>query len=221
MPSGVFKRKPTKRKCVVCNKDFYGIGNSKYCNNCINGAYNEKDRKRWNRHYKKRPKRIVFCDYCNREFKTHRYNTRFCSPKCKISFYNNEYKKKYKDSPEMYREETLKRLHYIKRIDPRILLLKGAKQRAKKNNLDFNLELDDIVYGERCPVLGMKFNFMNTGYPKDNSPSLDKIIPKKGYVKGNVAVISFKANSIKRNATLEELEKMTKWLKQQLRSKKK
>ncbi len=47
----------------------------------------------------------------------------------------------------------------------------------------------------------------------DDSPSLDKIIPKLGYVKGNVWVVSNKANRIKSNATIEELELLVKNLK--------
>ena len=48
-----------------------------------------------------------------------------------------------------------------------------------------------------------------------NSPSLDKIIPSKGYVEGNVAWISFKANAIKNDANSEEILKVSKWLKKQ------
>jgi hypothetical protein len=50
------------------------------------------------------------------------------------------------------------------------------------------------------------------GYQSDGSPSLDRIDPKKGYVKGNVAVISYKANRIKQDATPEELEAVASWL---------
>ena len=46
---------------------------------------------------------------------------------------------------------------------------------------------------------------MGNGKIGDTSPTLDKIIPERGYVKGNVQVISHKANSMKRNASLDEL----------------
>lgn len=84
-------------------------------------------------------------------------------------------------------------------------MLARAKSRAKKNNLPFNLELDDIAIPERCPLLGIKIesnNFRNS----PNNPSLDKIIPEKGYIKGNVWVISNRANTLKNDATLKELK---------------
>lgn len=39
----------------------------------------------------------------------------------------------------------------------------------------------------------------------NNSPSLDRMIPALGYVASNVRVISYRANAIKRDATLDEL----------------
>ena len=99
-----------------------------------------------------------------------------------------------------------------KRFDPNAIsktteykMLARAKSRAKKNDLPFNLELDDITIPERCPLLGIKIesnNFRNS----PNNPSLDKIIPEKGYTKGNVWVISNRANTLKNDATLSELK---------------
>lgn len=83
---------------------------------------------------------------------------------------------------------------------------------AKKVGLPFNLEASDLVVPDMCPVLGMPLQINTSPGPKLNSPSVDRIRPELGYVKGNVAVISMKANQIKNNATLEELEKVTEWL---------
>ena len=80
-----------------------------------------------------------------------------------------------------------------------------AKSRAKKNNLPFNIELDDIVIPERCPLLGIKIESTEVRN-SPNNPSLDKIIPEKGYIKGNVWVISNRANTLKNDATLQELK---------------
>ena len=80
-----------------------------------------------------------------------------------------------------------------------------AKSRAKKNNLPFNIELDDIVIPERCPLLGIKIESTEVRN-SPNNPSLDKIIPEKGYIKGNVWVISNRANTLKNDATIQELK---------------
>ena len=46
----------------------------------------------------------------------------------------------------------------------------------------------------------------------DNSPSIDRLIPELGYIKGNVNVISLRANIIKNNATKDELIKIANWM---------
>ena len=95
-------------------------------------------------------------------------------------------------------------------------ILKRAKGRSKEQNVPFNLTEEDIIIPEICPVLGIKIEVGEGSKPSPNSPTLDKLIPEKGYVKGNVNIISHKANTIKNDATLEELEKVTSWLKNQL-----
>lgn len=85
------------------------------------------------------------------------------------------------------------------------VLLRAAKNRAKRDNLSFNLTVEDIVIPERCPILGIELKF-SVGKQTDNSPTLDKVIPEKGYIKGNVWIISNRANRIKNDATLKELE---------------
>jgi hypothetical protein len=89
-------------------------------------------------------------------------------------------------------------------------LLSSCKYRAKKKDLPFNLDLEDVRLPKVCPVFGCKFDW--TGKVSDASPSLDRIIPELGYVKGNVCIISHKANRIKNNATIEELGKVWGWL---------
>jgi hypothetical protein len=59
----------------------------------------------------------------------------------------------------------------------------------------------------RCPVLGIPLT-RGTGKPADSSPTIDKVVPEFGYVPGNIKVISFRANSIKRDATVDELRRV-------------
>lgn len=62
-----------------------------------------------------------------------------------------------------------------------------------------------------CPVLGIKLEYSTTGRPTDASPSIDRIIPERGYVPGNVIVVSMRANRLKSNATMNELEQIARF----------
>lgn len=89
-----------------------------------------------------------------------------------------------------------------------ILLFQNAKSRAKQNGRDFDIDQRDIVIHEFCPVFGTPML----------RPSLDRIDNGKGYVKGNVEVISRRANSIKNDATIEELEQIIAYMKRNRQS---
>lgn len=79
-----------------------------------------------------------------------------------------------------------------------------SKSRAFKYNLDFSISISDIFIPQICPILGIPLRSGN-GKVSMNSPSLDRIDSTKGYIPGNIWVISFRANSIKRDSTVEEL----------------
>lgn len=71
-----------------------------------------------------------------------------------------------------------------------------CRGRARKRGLPFNITKEDLAVPELCPVLGIKL-VPPKGARQDDSPSVDRIIPANGYVKGNVAVISWLANRLK------------------------
>lgn len=100
-----------------------------------------------------------------------------------------------------------------KKIDQNIseFLCKTARKRAQEKGLPFNLTPDDLPVPENCPVLGIPLGRGN-GKPFGGSPSVDRFIPELGYVKGNVAVISHRANSLKSNACAEELMCLLLWM---------
>jgi hypothetical protein len=89
----------------------------------------------------------------------------------------------------------------------RIVLLNNIRTKCRCNNIPFNLTLDDIVIPETCPVLGIPLQ-RGEGYRSDNSPSLDRINPTGGYVKGNVLIVSMRVNTMKNNGTWQELLKI-------------
>lgn len=86
----------------------------------------------------------------------------------------------------------------------------SARTRAKQSNLPFDITIDDIETPERCPILGYVLDYQGNG--GDNAASLDRIIPERGYVKGNIATISWRANNLKRDGTLDEFLKIAEWL---------
>lgn len=85
-------------------------------------------------------------------------------------------------------------------------MLKNARIRARAVGVPFTITVDDIVIPTHCPILGIPLaqaHGRRGGSP--NSPSLDKIEPGRGYVAGNIIVISNRANRLKSDATIEEL----------------
>lgn len=97
--------------------------------------------------------------------------------------------------------------------NPERYLYTLAKQRAKRKKLEFDLEISDIIIPDFCPVLGIKLG-IHTGYRKENSASIDRVDNERGYTKDNIIVMSFKANRMKSNFTLDELEQLVFWLKE-------
>lgn len=86
-------------------------------------------------------------------------------------------------------------------------MLVAARERALELNLEFDLREEDIVIPDICPVLGIPL-VIGRGRATDASPSIDRMDPTKGYTRGNICVISWKANRLKSNATLDDMEKV-------------
>lgn len=100
--------------------------------------------------------------------------------------------------------------HYRQR-HPARLMLRGAKQRADKYGLPYDLVECDLVLPEVCPILGLKLEY-GLDRIEDYSPSLDRIIPELGYVRGNIQVLSNLANRMKSNASAEQLKLFAQWV---------
>ena len=125
--------------------------------------------------------------------------------------YTREHKEKINAQRKQRREANKKRIASVRRAwgqrNPTSSLYQNAKARAKRLGLDFTISREDIVIPEYCPALGIKLE-VGEGGPKRNSPSVDRIKPELGYVPGNIVVVSHKANSMKNDATLEEMKKL-------------
>jgi hypothetical protein len=166
-------------------------------------------------------------------------NTRHCS-QCNIrkdlSQYNKSHKftcdtchkqntKRYRETEHGYRlikinrlanKERSSRHQKLKKLEnPAHVLFLQIKSRCKKRNIPFNIEESDIVIPEKCPVLGIDI-FFGAKHFCYNSPSVDRIDNDKGYIKGNIMVISYRANTLKNNGTLEEHRLIVKYMEKYL-----
>jgi hypothetical protein len=96
---------------------------------------------------------------------------------------------------------------YRKRIKSNFPLsthMSYIRSRALSKGIECTITEADIIIPERCPVLGIVLQRSTRGF-QDASPSVDRIDSTKGYVPGNVHVISARANRLKSDATIAEL----------------
>lgn len=126
------------------------------------------------------------CPCCGEEFQTCHGIKKYCSSKCQLVASRNS-------------------TWLLKKINPKDRckqLLAGAKNRANTKNLPYNLDLNYLydVWVEqdgKCCVSGIAFNLdfpRREGKANFDAPSLDRIIPELGYVKGNVRLVIYQVN---------------------------
>lgn len=106
-------------------------------------------------------------------------------------------------------------------------LRNGMISRANERGLPFDR---DYYTSERmtemlrstptCPCCGVELltTYSGLAKPLDNSPSIERVTPSLGYVQGNVALLCFRCNTIKRDASLAELERIVVWLRGRLKA---
>lgn len=94
--------------------------------------------------------------------------------------------------------------------------LRARRIDAKRRGIPFTIDIDDIIMPEFCPILGIKldYNCKAAQMSNPNKATLDKLNPSLGYVSGNVFVISWRANKLKSNITIDELEKILNYIKE-------
>lgn len=138
------------------------------------------------------------CCVCEKPFTVSRQKTKkYCSSSCKNKSNYSNHKEAYaKSQANRYRaQSTEERIYY------------GSRNRARREGTEFTISLKDIVFPDKCPITNEKMVHSNRIHFK-TSPSLDRIDNTKGYIPGNVRVISYKANSRKGDLTLEEIKKL-------------
>lgn len=131
--------------------------------------------------------------------------------KARQYYYDNKEKvlenvKNYRDANRPLIQQKGKE-YYRRKLKNR--LLNAARARARKYGYEFDLTLDDIIMPKYCPLLGIEMFVTESRKGKKHSSfSLDRIDSSKGYIKGNVWVISMMANSMKSDSNYEDFKKM-------------
>ena len=182
--------------CLECNSPL-GKRQKKFCScKCMN-VYNA--REFGMKHREENPNRYKICEECNQSLNLNKFSliekwnsnsdTKNTCKKCSIKIRQTE------------------KLNRDWKVDAARLLYKNIKSRCKRIGKEFSIELEDITIPEKCPVFGFELK------REDRetwmfAPSVDRIDSSKGYIKGNVTVVSRRANIIKRDATIEELEQL-------------
>lgn len=155
----------------------------------------------------------LFCPVCKRQLSYYKFlpskkgetGRMWCCKECydnKPNISDNNFRKSY--------DNDFKELIYKQKRESRIrnfthAMYIAARNRAKRKGIEFNIDEADITIPEICPLLEIPIEY-GTKSNYDRSPSLDRIDNTKGYIKGNVWVISQKANAMKNSATFEELK---------------
>lgn len=144
------------------------------------------------------------------------------------SAYQKEYSRKHADKKKEYNKEyykqhkeeiKVKRAKYLttsveKRRDnqrewfsknPQKSLWHKAKSSAKRRGREFSISVEDVIIPEVCPYFGVPLVLEKSGKRERYGASIDRADSSKGYVKGNIEIISDLANSMKQDATVEEL----------------
>lgn len=104
--------------------------------------------------------------------------------------------------------------------DQQLYAEKRQKYRAKKANSkrkgwEFSVPFSEITFPTHCPILGIELDYLTEGI-QENSVSFDRIDTSKGYVSGNVVVVSWRANRIKNDGSWEEHQKIADFYKKML-----
>ena len=121
-----------------------------------------------------------------------------------------EYGRKYYEANKEKRREYGRK---YRKANVEMGMWHSSKKRAKKRGLPFDLTIDDLEVPEKCPILGLELK-AGSDSSQGISPTLDRIVPELGYVKGNIRVISHRANRLKSDASIEELEAILKYMKE-------
>lgn len=113
--------------------------------------------------------------------------------------------KEYNRAVEIISARNSKQLLERQILSKKRYLIKNAKSRARMFKHEFNITVDDIDIPEICPYLNIPLTITVKGPRQIGNASLDRIDNKKGYIKGNIQIISDLANRVKYTLSVQEL----------------
>jgi hypothetical protein len=129
--------------------------------------------------------------------------------------YEKEWAKKNKEKISNKNRKWYESTRKVKFIeDPQHYLWYVARTRSRQKGTEFTITKEDVIIPEICPILDIPLT-KGDGY-LPNSMSLDRVDNTKGYIPGNIRVISRKANLMKSSLTLDVLEKLIKYIKNEI-----
>ena len=154
--------------------------------------------------------RIVSCKECGTEFETPHKATKLCSDACRDKR-KEVARKKWRSETETNRKRWCEYSNNYRKRNPnrsRFFLLRSS---SKSRGIPFNLD-EEFFFNvpEVCPVLGIPLD----GRDKDHQWSVDRLKPALGYVQGNVKIISMRANRLKNDSTITEIERILSYMKE-------
>lgn len=184
-----------EQPCLSCEVFFSPRAAQRYCSKDCRNAFL---RQRYQQNKTRNKPKI--CLVCNEVFFKGRSDKVYCSEKCGNKFRGKKWERDNPEKVKIHRQSTRQR-SWQKYAVSRL------KHKAKKLNLPFDLVPRDLEKPVFCSVLGYELDYegKKSGY-SPNRASVDRLVPSLGYVKGNVRVISARANLLKNDATVEELE---------------
>ena len=104
---------------------------------------------------------------------------------------------------------------YYRQTNPFKHKVTRARTRAKTLGLSFDLDPEylESIWTGYCPVLNKPISLLDQR-ENEYAAELDRFVPEKGYVKGNVHFLSRRANRLKNNVTTKELKQLLIWMQQ-------
>lgn len=104
------------------------------------------------------------------------------------------------------KEQCHKRYKRWKERDPIKAMLQGIKGNAQKKGIECTLTVTDLIVPDKCPILNIPLEFSEKR--TYNTPSVDRIDNDRGYTPDNIVICSWRANMLKKDATVQELKRI-------------